>query len=238
MPSVAVSSSQVAQADLPTLPTHEAPRPGTAPADDQRIVTSEAPAPPTVLAAATDPVSDVRAASTEQTPAPTPAPTSQAVPVEGAENQPAPPATTPSSGSEPGGGAKPTSPATAQAPHRAAAELNPTGADLKAEPAMEPAAPRRDYGWLVSSLRQRIMDLKRYPVGARANRMQGRVVVRAVISDAGHLLDATIAQTSGFDLLDQDALELVRKSCPLTLRESIPQPQVVLKVPVSYSLTY
>ncbi len=114
---------------------------------------------------------------------------------------------------------------------------NPEGTRQTEEQGREFTAPRRDYGWLVSSLRQRIVDQKRYPLEARANRMQGRVVVRAVISDRGDLLDATIAQTSGFDVLDRDALALVRKSCPLTLRESILQPQVVLKVPVNYSLT-
>lgn len=239
VPSGPVGLPQRAQLDASILPTHEAEAPaqGTAPADDQRIATLAEVAPETIRASTAEPASDARPSPMGQTPATTLATISQAVPVVAAVSPPAPPATTPSPASDSDSGAEPASPATAQAPRMAAAEPNPTVADLKAEQAMEPAAQRRDYGWLVSSLRHRIVGLKRYPLEARANRMQGRVVVLAVISDTGDLLDATIAQTSGFEVLDRDALDLVRKSCPLTLRESILQPQVVLRVPVSYHLT-
>ena len=95
-----------------------------------------------------------------------------------------------------------------------------------------------DYNWLVRSIRGRILDLKQYPVEARLNRYEGRVVVRAVIGEAGELLDVSVALSSGHDVLDYDAIDLMRKVCPIKLSEPLRGPVVVVKVPVNYSLRH
>ncbi len=239
MPRLPIGPSREIQAEESSVPTDavEPPQPSTKPPDDQRFAALQETAPAMPHASRPEPVPEAGPSSTTQTPGSTTTTISEAMPVESAVNEPAPLATTPSSGSEPDGGAEPTSPVAAETPRAATGAPNPVGTHQVGESGGELTAPRRDYGWLVSTLRQRIVGLKRYPLEARTNRIQGRVVVRAVISDTGDLLDATIAQTSGFDILDRDALDLVRKSCPVALRESILQSQVVLKVPVSYSLT-
>ncbi|MEX5282611.1 energy transducer TonB [Nitrospira tepida] len=93
-----------------------------------------------------------------------------------------------------------------------------------------------DYGWLVKSIRGRILDLKQYPIEARLNRYEGRVVVRAVISEAGELLDVSVVQSSGHEVLDRNAIDLLRRVCPITMREPLQRQAVAVKVPVSYSL--
>ena len=93
-----------------------------------------------------------------------------------------------------------------------------------------------DYGWLVKSIRGRILDLKQYPVEARLNRYEGRVIVRAVISEAGELLDVSVVQSSGHEVLDRDAIDLLRRVCPIMMREPLQRQAVAVKVPVSYSL--
>lgn len=95
-----------------------------------------------------------------------------------------------------------------------------------------------DYGWLVKSIRGRILDLKQYPIEARLNRYEGRVVVRAVISEAGELLDVSVVQSSGHEVLDRDAIDLLRRVCPITMREPLQRQSVAVKVPVSYSLRH
>lgn len=95
-----------------------------------------------------------------------------------------------------------------------------------------------DYGWLVNSIRGRILDLKQYPIEARLNRYEGRVVVRAVISEAGELLDVSVVQSSGHEVLDHDAIDLLRRVCPITMREPLQRQSVAVKVPVSYSLRH
>lgn len=95
---------------------------------------------------------------------------------------------------------------------------------------------RADYGWLAEALWQRVHMLKRYPPAARLERMEGRVVVRAVIKDDGHLLTVEVTESSGHALLDQHAMEVVRLACPLKLKHPLGRPEVVVKVPINYKL--
>lgn len=56
---------------------------------------------------------------------------------------------------------------------------------------------------------------KRYPVGARSRREQGVAYVRFAIDDAGNVLSAVLARSSGFPELDNEVLALVRRASPL-----------------------
>ncbi|MBH0210090.1 MAG: energy transducer TonB [Nitrospira sp.] len=96
------------------------------------------------------------------------------------------------------------------------------------------AAP--DFGWLMQMLWSRVTELKHYPSEARMNRLEGRVVVRVVIDEQGRLLDATIATGSGHALLDHAALDVIRRSCPLSLPQALGRHQIVLRVPIQYRL--
>ena len=93
-----------------------------------------------------------------------------------------------------------------------------------------------DYGWLAQALWSRIEQLKRYPQIARMNRWEGKVVLRAVIREDGQLMDLEVAESSGHQVLDLDALEIVRQASPLKLKHDLGQPQVVVQVPISYRL--
>lgn len=93
-----------------------------------------------------------------------------------------------------------------------------------------------DYGWLLDTLWKRVEKLKRYPHIARTNRWEGLVVLQAVIDNHGQLLDLKVAESSGYAVLDQDAMDVMRKSCPLHLEHSLGKPQVELRVPISYKL--
>ena len=98
-----------------------------------------------------------------------------------------------------------------------------------------PAA-KADYSWLLEALWSRVEQLKRYPYLARTNRWEGLVVLRAVINQDGQLLDLKVAESSGHAVLDQDAMDVMRRSCPLHLKHPLGKPQVELRVPISYKL--
>lgn len=98
------------------------------------------------------------------------------------------------------------------------------------------ATQTRDYGWLAEALWGRIQQLKQYPVVARLNHWEGKVVVRAVIKDDGNLADLKVAQSSGYEVLDQDALAILKQTAPLKLTQPLGRPQVVIHVPISYQL--
>ena len=56
---------------------------------------------------------------------------------------------------------------------------------------------------------------KRYPSSARANDQQGDVHVRFSMDRSGQLMASQVARSSGFALLDEEALELLKRASPL-----------------------
>lgn len=112
----------------------------------------------------------------------------------------------------------------------------PTEVASVRSPSAVTAPTRADYSWLAQKLWKRVAALKRYPVEARVNRQEGKVVLRAVIREDGHLQALRVHESSGHLVLDQDAMEVVRQACPLHLDHPLGRPEVVMMVPISYTL--
>lgn len=93
-----------------------------------------------------------------------------------------------------------------------------------------------DFGWLADQLREHMERKKRYPRLARMNGWEGKVVIRAVIRADGGLAHEAIEESSGYDALDQAALDLMKQVCPLALKHPLGQPQVVVDVPIHYRI--
>ncbi len=66
--------------------------------------------------------------------------------------------------------------------------------------------------------------------------MEGEVIVRAVIEANGNLMDVQIRKSSRNDHLDEAALDVVRQACPLHMKHQLEVAQVVIDLPISYSL--
>ncbi len=95
---------------------------------------------------------------------------------------------------------------------------------------------RPDYGWLITDLRMTLERLKFYPEVARLNKWQGKVVVQMKVLEDGHLIDMEIQESSGFEVLDQTALTMIRLASPLDLDHSLPSHHVSLSVPLTFQL--
>jgi protein TonB len=93
-----------------------------------------------------------------------------------------------------------------------------------------------DHGWLADSLRRRLAELKRYPSTARLNGWEGKVVLRAVIRADGHLSEVKVHRSSGYDALDNAAIEAIRLVCPLHMHQPLGTSEVAVYVPIVYSL--
>jgi len=93
-----------------------------------------------------------------------------------------------------------------------------------------------DHRWLAESLWRRVAELKRYPSSARLNGLEGKVVLKAVIRSDGHLAEVTVQKSSGHSVLDAAAIEAVRLACPLHMKHELGKPQIVVSLPIVYSL--
>jgi len=93
-----------------------------------------------------------------------------------------------------------------------------------------------DYGWLRDALWRRIEELKRYPTQAKVNHWEGKVIMEAVIRDDGQVVGLKVAESSGHALLDQEAMAVMKKASPLTLKHPLGKPQITILIPISYRL--
>lgn len=89
----------------------------------------------------------------------------------------------------------------------------------------------------LSMLHRRLAEFRFYPRSSMERGEQGRVVVTLTIARDGSLIDARIAQSSGFPAIDAAELETARKAAPFPpLPPTVPGPQAVFSVPVTYTL--
>jgi periplasmic protein TonB len=127
-------------------------------------------------------------------------------------------------------------------PSQAANTVSPPGpaaveAPMQIAKASAPQGAKTDHRWIAESLGRRLSELKRYPNEARVSRLQGKVILKAVIRSDGHLADVSVQRSSGHSILDEAAMEAVRLACPLHMQHDIGRPMIVVHVPMVYSLT-
>jgi periplasmic protein TonB len=118
----------------------------------------------------------------------------------------------------------PPNPGPPEAPVQAA-KAAPSGPEVKT-----------DHRWLAESLWRRVAELKRYPSSARLNGQEGKVILKAVIRSDGHLMEVTVQKSSGHQILDAAAIEAVKLACPLHMKHAINKPEIVVSLPIVYSL--
>jgi protein TonB len=92
-------------------------------------------------------------------------------------------------------------------------------------------------GLFTGKVRQRIATAKNYPRIARRRRMEGQPVIAFTLDKGGRVMQAALARTSGYRLLDQAALEAVHQAAPYP---EIPAPLKMdtfqFKLPISFNL--
>jgi len=98
------------------------------------------------------------------------------------------------------------------------------------------ASTRRDYSWLSDTISRRVEELKRYPAEARLDRAEGKVVIKAVLRADGSVDDVEVFQSSGYQTLDQAAVELIKRAAPFQLPRPLGKSQMTVKIPMSYRL--
>ena len=93
-----------------------------------------------------------------------------------------------------------------------------------------------DYGWLAQVLFKKIEQLKRYPHTAKRRRLEGNVLLQAMVREDGRVEEITIFQSSGHPTLDQDAIATLERASPISLKYPLGQPNIVVQLPIGYHL--
>jgi protein TonB len=97
------------------------------------------------------------------------------------------------------------------------------------------SAIRPDYSWLQQAIFRRLEELKRSSRPSLDESRPLKVMVKAVVSKEGNLLDSAVVKSSGFDRIDQEAMALVQQAFPLQLDRSLDRGQIVMRIPITYS---
>lgn len=95
---------------------------------------------------------------------------------------------------------------------------------------------RSQYAWLMELLRRRIITLQAYPRLARTQGWEGVVVVKTTINSDGSLIDAVVTKSSGHDALDEDAVKLMHRVCPVHLTQDLGKSTIAVMIPIRYRL--
>lgn len=185
-------------------------------------------APVHTVAASPLTVFDVAAPSEAAPPEPLPPPPEESAPSP-AEAVPAPLAAPPAASSAP----------PIAAPVAMVSPPVPVAANAKPpSPAPAPAVPATagTMDWQ-SRVLGRLNAVKRYPASARARRQQGVALIRFSVDRAGVVRDVALARSSGFALLDREALALPKRASPLPPPpEDMLEAAASLVVPVDFSV--
>ena len=116
-----------------------------------------------------------------------------------------------------------------------------TRLSIPAEPPPKPVTPppdldaaRSSYGSLLS---REFAKHKQYPRVAQMRGWQGTTRIELQIDAAGNVTTSRIAESSGYEMLDKQAMEMVRKASPLPLPpEALHGREFTIVVPVAFKL--
>ncbi len=106
-------------------------------------------------------------------------------------------------------------------------------------PVLRPVEPVKqksafDYSGYQNRLGSRLESNKKYPYMARRKGFEGVVHIRAVIGADGSLVSSSVQQSSGFNLLDEEAMRLIKSVFPF---EKGSGEQFTVIIPINYRLT-
>ena len=124
---------------------------------------------------------------------------------------------------------------------QAEASGSPTGPSTETvamnhPPITQSDSSRSQYAWLMELLRRRIITLQAYPHLARTQGWEGVVVVKTTINSDGSLIDAVVTKSSGHDALDEDAVKLMHRVCPVHLTQDLGKSKIAVMSPIRYRL--
>lgn len=107
-------------------------------------------------------------------------------------------------------------------------------------PAAVPTEPSTDQNELrrgfIRGMSAAVAKQRRYPQLAARKGWQGEVQLRVVVEGSGRLLEVSVQESSGYEVLDREAVEMVRRAAPFPVPAGMRKDELAITLPVQFRL--
>lgn len=93
-----------------------------------------------------------------------------------------------------------------------------------------------EYGPYLQRFRQRVQESLVYPLAARRQGLRGTVELDVWLDPAGRVRDVQVTRSSSHELLDEAAVETIRRLGPLPFPEALPRRALRIRLPLVFEL--
>ncbi|HET8530326.1 MAG TPA: energy transducer TonB [Methylomirabilota bacterium] len=93
-----------------------------------------------------------------------------------------------------------------------------------------------EYGPYLQRFRRQVQEALVYPLAARRQGLRGTVELEVWLDPAGRVRDVRVARSSSHDLLDEAAVETIRRLGPLPFPDSLPRRSLRIRLPLVFDL--
>jgi protein TonB len=93
-----------------------------------------------------------------------------------------------------------------------------------------------EYGPYLQRFRQRVQESLIYPLAARRQGLGGTVELHVWLEATGRVRDVQVAHSSSHAVLDDAAVETIRRLGPVPFPESLPRRALLIRIPLVYEL--
>jgi protein TonB len=97
-------------------------------------------------------------------------------------------------------------------------------------------APPPEYGQYLRRFRQRVEESLIYPLAARRQGLGGTVELHVWLEATGRVRDVQVARSSSHGVLDDAAVETIRRLGPVPFPDSLPRRPLLIRLPLVYEL--
>jgi protein TonB len=93
-----------------------------------------------------------------------------------------------------------------------------------------------EYGPYLQRFRQRVHEAVIYPLAARRQGLGGTVELDVWLEATGRVRDVRVVRSSSHRLLDEAAVETIRRLGPVPFPDSLPRRSLLIRIPLVFEL--
>jgi protein TonB len=93
-----------------------------------------------------------------------------------------------------------------------------------------------EYGPYLQRFRRHVQESLVYPLAARRQSLRGTVELDVSLDPSGRVRDVRVARSSSHGILDDAAVDTLRRLDPLPLPESLPRRPLLIRLPLVFDL--